>query len=92
MLGHRIAFKSKTAMPSVRIPADTVEIPAPPTVGDDPVVVNIILAMATASVAHARQRLNKVPVSDDRTRAQRALDSALELLQGVGGDNAKERE
>lgn len=72
-------------MPSVRIPADTVQIPAPPGEAEL-ILINTLMAMATASVGYARQRLNKVPVSGNRTRAERALDSALELLQAAADD------
>jgi len=78
-------------MPRTTKPADAVQISASPDKAEL-TLINTLVAMATTSVGYARQRLNKVPVSGNRTRAQRALDSALELLQGVGGDNAKERE
>ena len=74
-------------MPSVTKPADAVQISAPPDQAEL-ALINTLIAMATTSVGYARQRLNKVPVSGNRTRAERALDSALAALQAVDGGNA----
>jgi hypothetical protein len=68
-------------------PADAVQISKPPDQAEL-TLINTLLAMAEESVGYARQRLNKVPDSGNRTRAERALDSALALLQAVNGGNA----